>query len=52
MVVLLLSLAGVAAGVGVWQAGRLSDKKIDATKGSVQKRIDEIDRQLNPPIPP
>jgi hypothetical protein len=49
VIVILLTFAGVVAGVGLWQAGRLSDKKIEATKGSIQKRIDEIDRQLNPP---
>ena len=31
------------------EAGKLSGKKIDATKKGVQKRIDEINRQLNPP---
>lgn len=48
LVLTLLVLAGLCCGLGLSEAGRMSDKKIDATKESIQKRIDEINKQLNP----
>jgi uncharacterized membrane protein len=48
-VVVLLTFAGVMCGVGLSEARRLSEKRIEATRGKVQKRIDEINRLLNPP---
>ena len=50
--ILALVVLTVAAGVSLiamLEAGRLSDKKIDATKKGVQKHIDEINKQLNTP---
>ncbi|MEO7141923.1 MAG: hypothetical protein ABI165_00295 [Bryobacteraceae bacterium] len=47
-VVVLLAIAGVLCALGLWEAGRMSDKRIDASKDSIQKNIDEIDRRLNP----
>jgi hypothetical protein len=49
LVLVMLIFAGLFSVLGVKECDRLSDKKIDATKGSIQKRIAEIDRQLNPP---
>jgi uncharacterized integral membrane protein len=49
-VVVLLALTGVLCALGLVEAGRMSDKKIDATKNSIQKNINEINRRLNPPV--
>jgi hypothetical protein len=48
-VVILLIFAGLMCIAGLWEAGRMSDKKIDATRAGIQKQIDEIKRRLNPP---
>jgi uncharacterized membrane protein YbhN (UPF0104 family) len=48
LVLVMLVFAGLCCGLGLWEAGRMSDKKIDATKESIQKRIDETNKQLNP----
>ena len=49
VVVVLLVFAGVFCGVGLWEAGRMSDKKIAATKEGIQKHIDDINAALHPP---
>ena len=48
-VVVLLVFAGVFCAVGLWEAGRMSDKKIAATREGIQKRIDDINAALHPP---
>ena len=50
LVVVVLTFAGAMSALTMWEAGRMSDKKIDATKKGAQKHIDEINRQLNPPV--
>jgi|ERR1700683_1334604 len=45
--VVMLTFAGAFSILGIKEADRLSGKKIDASKETIQKRIDEIDRQLN-----
>jgi hypothetical protein len=48
-VIVLLVLAGGFCGFGIVEAGQMSDKKIDDTKASIQKRIDETNKLLEPP---
>jgi hypothetical protein len=48
IVVVLFAMAGVMCIFGLVEAGRMSDKRVDATRNSFQKSIDEINRKLNP----
>ena len=45
-----LALSGVLCIIGLAEAGRMSDKRIDASKNRIQKNIDEINKKLNPPV--
>ena len=49
LMVVVLTFAGAFLVIAMREAGRISDKRIDVTKKSIQKRIDEINKQLNPP---
>jgi hypothetical protein len=49
MALVVLTFAAVISLTAMLEAGKLSGKKIDATKKGIQKRIDEINKQLNPP---
>jgi hypothetical protein len=51
-VVVVLTMAILIFGLAIRQAGRMSDARIEGTKKSVQKHIDEINKQLNPPTTP
>lgn len=44
-----LTVAIGVFGLAIREAGRMSDKRIDGTIKNVQKRMDEINKQLNPP---
>ena len=46
-----LVLVGGFLATAMWEAGRMSDKKIDVTRKKVQKRIDDVNKLLNPPAP-
>jgi hypothetical protein len=48
-VVVLFAIAGVMCAFGLVEAGRMSDKRIDASKNSVQKVIDETNARLQLP---
>lgn len=47
-ILLVLIMAAVFCISGLFQAGRMSDKKIEITRASIQKRIDEFNKKLNP----
>lgn len=49
LALVVLTIAVALSATAMLEAGRLSDKNIDATKKGAQKHIDEINKQLNPP---
>lgn len=49
LVLLLLIVAAMLCFTCIWEAGRTSDKRIDATKKKIQKSIDELNKKLTPP---
>jgi Trk-type K+ transport system membrane component len=49
LILFVLVVAGVMCTIGLLEAGRLSDKKINPLKERIQKSIDEINNKLSPP---
>jgi len=49
-VVVVFVISGVLCALGLAEAGRMSDKRIDAIRNNIQKNIDEINRKLNTPV--
>jgi len=49
LIVVLLIFAEFFFAIALVEAGRMSDKRIGITKKNVQKRIDDINKLLNPP---
>ena len=50
LIVVVLTFAALFFVIAMLEAGQLSAKKIDMTKKGVQKRIEEINQRLNPPV--
>jgi len=48
-VIILFALAALLSFLGFFEAGRMSEKKIDATKERIQNQIDDINHRLKPP---
>ena len=48
---LFLIIADVVCLIGMVEASKMSDKKLDGEKARIQKRIDDINKLLHPPTP-